>query len=308
MEPKITNTIKVMKKQKNKNSALDLEIIVVNFNTEFWLKKTLTTLQQKYLTHTSYSVNVTVVDNNSSDTSVETVKNEFPWVKLICLDENTGFATANNVGISQTKAKYVMLLNSDMEFTENSNLDTLISFCKKHKDIGCITPKVIFIDGTIDPACHRGDPTPWVAFTYFSGLEKIFSKSQLFGEYHQSYKDFNTIHTIDACSGAAMLVSRAVINKVGLLDERFFMYAEDLDWCKRMRNAGYLITFHPGVSIIHHKYKSGLKSTSQTIAKKTRLHFYNTMLQYYDKHYRSQYPEWMRYIIKYFIVYKKGAL
>jgi GT2 family glycosyltransferase len=103
-------------------------------------------------------------------------------------------------------------------------------------------------------------------------------------------------------------VRREALKVVGLLDEQFFMYAEDLDWCKRFREAGYQIIYHPQVKIIHHKNKSGIKSVSQSIARKTKLHFYNTMLQYYDKHYSNKYPPLVRQVIRYFIVIKKGAL
>ena len=126
--------------------------------------------------------------------------------------------------------------------------------------------------------------------------------------YHQWYKDLDTIHEIDACSGAAMIVRRSAISEVGLLDERFFMYAEDLDWCHRFRAAGYNIVYHPEVSVVHHKYKSGIKGSSKKIARSTHRHFYDTMLQYYDKYYRAQYPELLRIVIKYFTVIKKGAI
>lgn len=291
-----------------KRPKTDLEIVVVNYNTEFWLKKTLTTLKDNYINRTKKKIKVTVVDNNSDDNSVSIIRKEYSWVKLITLPENQGFAAANNRALSESTARYVMLLNSDVEFTHNSDLDILIRFLDTHTNIGAITPKIVFVDGNLDPASHRGDPTPWVAFTYFSGLASLFPKTKLFGEYHQTYKDLSTIHAVDACSGAAMIVRRSLIEKIGLLDDRFFMYAEDLDWCKRIRDAGNMIAFHPSVTVIHHKYKSGLKSSSQAIAKKTRLHFYNTMLQYYDKHYRPHYPELLRTLIKYFIVYKKGAL
>ena len=118
----------------------------------------------------------------------------------------------------------------------------------------------------------------------------------------------STIHEVDACSGAAMIVRTSAMEKVGLLDEQFFMYAEDLDWCKRFRDAGYTVIYHPQVKVIHHKYKSGIKSASQDIARKTHGHFYETMLQYYDKHYQSRYPSFVRGVIKSFVTYKKGAV
>ncbi len=286
----------------------DLEIIIVNYNSQFWLKKTLSTLKEFYLDTTKKTIITTVVDNASEDDSLKMLGREFRWVNTIKLKENFGFAVANNAALRETKAKYVMLLNSDVELTAQSNLDILIKFLEKKPKVGVITPRVEFTNGEIDPACHRGEPTIWASFTYMSGLETLFSSIKTFSGYHQSYKNLRSIHTIDACSGAAMIVRGNLLKNVGLLDERFFMYAEDLDWCKRFREAGYIIVYNPEVSVIHHKYKSGIKNTSQSIARKTRKHFYDTMLQYYDKHYLDAYPKFVRNIIKYILVIKKGAL
>lgn len=287
---------------------VDLEIIILSFNSQFWLKKTLQTLKQFYLQRTEFVVTVTVVDNNSQDETIPMLQSEFKWVNLIKLPENNGFAAGNNVALKESKARYSMLLNSDMECTKLSNFDILINFMESHPTIGVITPKVVFTNGRLDPACHRGEPTLLASFFYFSGLEEMFPDSENFGAYHQTYKGLETIHTIDACSGAAMLIRKSAMEKVGLMDEQFFMYAEDLDWCKRFREAGFLIAYHPSTTIIHHKYKSGIKGSSKKIAQKTRHHFYDTMLQYYDKHYAHQYPKVVRKLIQYFTIIKKGAV
>lgn len=291
-----------------RQAKVHLEIIIVNYNSQFWLKKTLSSLKEFYLSKTKKNVQVTVVDNNSSDDSLKMIAYEFRFVKVLKLKDNFGFAVANNVALKESNAEYVLLLNSDVEFTDKSNLDTLISFMQEKPKVGIITPRIEFISGEIDPACHRGEPTPWAAFTYMFGLETLFPQTKLFAQYHQSYKNLRTIHTIDACSGAALLIKGDLLKEVGLLDERFFMYAEDLDWCRRVREAGYLVVYYPEVVVIHHKNKSGIKSASQQIARKTKKHFYDTMLQYYDKHYMGHYPWFVRNIIKYFLVIKKGAL
>lgn len=293
---------------RKKTYTYDLEIIIVNFNSEFWLKKTLETIDEFYLSQTKKKVKVTVVDNGSEDTSVKMVKKEFNWADLIELKENLGFSAANNKALQLSQAKYCMLVNSDVEFTAKSNLDELMHVMDANKSIGVITPRIEFKDGTIDPACHRGEPDPWTSFTYFSKLAALFPKNSLFARYHQTYRNLFEEHEIDACSGAAMLVRKSAMDKVGLLDERFFMYAEDLDWCKRFREAGYSIFYYPRVVVIHHKHKSGIKNASQKIARKTRMHFYDTMLQYYDKHYRDTYPKFVRTVLRYFLVIKKGAL
>lgn len=285
----------------------DLEIIIVSYNAEFWLKKTLTTLKQYFLRSTKYDVEVTVVDNASTDDSVSMVKRQFRTVTVMQLPENKGFGYANNRAMEKSEARYVMLLNSDMEFTTQSHLDSLIAYMDETPQIGALTPRVQFTNGRIDPAAHRGEPTPWASLTYFLRLEQLMPTSKTFGQYHQGYKNLAAIHTVDACSGAAMIIRRSILDTVGLFDERFFMYAEDLDLCKRIREHGYVIVWHPGATIIHHKYKSGIRGSSRQIARSTKQHFYNTMLQYYDKHYRHMYPEFVRTLIKTVISIKKGA-
>lgn len=286
----------------------DLTIIILTYNSQFWLKKTLVTLKEFYLDRTKKNVEVVVVDNHSTDNTVAMINQEFGWTTLIEVEDNNGFAAGNNVALKQLTSPYAMLLNSDMEFTEHTDLDVLINYMDAHHEVGVITPRVEFTDGKIDPACHRGEPTLWASATYFAKLETLFPRSKRFGQYHQFYKDMNSIHTIDACSGAAMMVRTSAVEKVGLLDERFFMYAEDLDWCKRFREADYAIVYHPGVKVIHHKYKSGIKSASKKIATQTGRHFYDTMLQYYDKHYHSKYPRFVRTIIRYFLAMKKEGI
>ncbi|OGJ38647.1 MAG: hypothetical protein A2383_00180 [Candidatus Pacebacteria bacterium RIFOXYB1_FULL_39_46] len=292
-----------------KNKKADLNIILLNYNAQFWLKKTLTSLKKFYLNKTKYQVEVTVVDNDSTDGSPVMVAKEFRWAKLIKSGGNIGFSAGNNLALKQSTARYTMLLNSDTEFHHGSNLDILIDYLDENPQVGIITPRVELPNGSLDQASHRGEPTPWAALTYFSGLAKIFPKSSLFGRYHLTFKNLNEIHEIDCCSGAAMIFpTKFMLEKVGLLDERFFMYAEDLDWCHRFREAGKKIIYHPGVQLTHHKYKSGIKSSSSRFSKKIHNMFYDTMLLYYDKWYAAKYPKFFRTLLRYFLFIKKGGL
>ena len=292
-----------------KTDQADLTIVVLSFNTQFWLKKTLTTLKEFYLDKTKYKVAVIVVDNASTDGSPTMVKKEFRWVKLIQSTGNVGFAAGNNIALQKLTSRYGMLLNSDTEFHHGSNLDVLIEYLDEHPTVGLITPRVELPNGRVDMASHRGEPTPWTSLTYFLGLEKLFPCSHLFGQCHQTYRNMQEIHEIDACTGAAMMFPvKLMQKKVGYLDEQFFMYAEDLDWCRRFREAGKKVIYHPGAQITHHKYKSGIKSSSTRFSKKVHNMFYDTMLMYYDKWYAAQYPKLYRTLLRAFLFVKKGGL
>ncbi len=285
---------------------IDLTIIIVNFNAVKWLELTLTTLKKYYLDKTKYQVKVEVVDNASTDGSVNLVKKNFNWVKLTLLETNKGYAVANNLALKAAQSEYVMLLNSDVELNDKSNFDLLLNYLEANPEVAVITPKLLLTNGQIDPACHRGEPTPWASLTYFAGLESIWPKFKPFSQYHQYYKDLNTIHRIDACSGAAMMVRNSAVKKTGFLDERFFMYAEDLDWCRRFRLNGGSVIYYPLVSLIHHKKKSGLQSSAQQTSRQTNEYFYSTMGLYYDKHYAAHYPGWFSWLVKQVINIKKA--
>ena len=288
------------------SKRIDLSIIILNYNGQFWLKKLLPTLKENYLDISKYQVETIVVDNGSTDGSMKMLHSDFKWVNTLESGHNGGFSFGNNFALQKTSARHVMLLNSDTEFLtdQQSDLDQIIDYMDQNKEIAATTPKLELGDGKLDPACHRGEPTPWASFTYMSGLETLFPKIKLFSGYHQSYKNLDSIHEIDACSGAAMIVRNSAIQKIGLLDDNFFMYAEDLDWCKRFRDGGYKIFFYPNIKIIHYKNKSGIKSSNKKTSSITRQHFYKTMLQYYDKHYQNKYPKFIREIVKYFVLIK----
>lgn len=281
----------------------DLTLIYLNYNTPDWTSLALSSLQTHYLKKTKLKVEVIVVDNASTDGSADLIEQQFSWVKLIRAEENGGFAVGNNLALKQITSRYVMLINSDVEATKDTNLDELVYYMDAHPEVSVVTPKLTLASGKLDPASHRGEPTPWASLTYFSGLAKLFPSSPLLARYHLSFKDLRHIHEIDACSGAAMLVRTSAMQKVGVLDERFFMYAEDLDWCKRFRDEGGTVMFYPNVHMIHHKYKSG-RGQKGKVKSTTSKHFYQTMLQYYDKHYWKTYPSIVRLGIQLFVWYK----
>ena len=191
-----------------------LEIVIVSYNSRFWLRKTLDSLKRFYIPFSKHNIKVTLVDNASSDGTADIIKNEYSYVNLIKSEQNLGFSKGNNLALKESKADYIMLLNSDMEFTEKSkNIDALIRHLVDNPETGIITPKLTLGNGQIDPACHRGEPSLLDVFFYFSGFEKLFPKFKIFTKYHLLYKDFSTMHEVDAVTGACMLMKNDILKK-----------------------------------------------------------------------------------------------
>lgn len=269
--------------------AIDVSIIILNYNTKDLLLACLASIAKSQTSNDRWEV--IVVDNASTDDSVKTVKSEelrIKNLKLIQNAKNLGFAAGNNVGIRQAKGNYILLLNSDTEVSPNAIADTK-TFLDAHPIAAGATCKILLPDGTMDPACHRGFPTPWAAFTYFIGLETLFPHSELFAQYHLGYKDFANPHEIDSPSGAFFMIRREVIERVGFLDEDYFMYGEDLDWAYRIKQAGLHIWFYPFATVLHRKKQSGRLVDDPHLRLKTERYFYETMKLFYEKHYKHRY-------------------
>ena len=281
---------------------IDLSIIIVNYNTKNLLRNLLTSFKNSNLGN--YKAEVIVIDNASFDGSVEMVKNNFSQVKLVINKKNLGYAKANNKGIRKARGRYILLLNSDT-LLNKTTIFKMIKFMDENKKYIAATCRIELADGEIDLSCHRGFPTPWAAFIYFSGLEKFFPESKVFGCYHQGWKDMGEIHDIDVISGAFFMIRKSVFKKIGLLDERFFIYAEDIDLCYRIKQSGQKIAFNPHTKITHFKTSSGRKSgksnkitrKDKEIRKRTSKYFFETMKLFYDKHYKDKYPWIIRKIV-----------
>lgn len=269
-----------------KRQHVDLSIIILSYNTAALLRGCLTSVFSSQTPDDAWEI--IVVDNASTDGSTDMVEKEFPGVRLVRNKKNIGFSAGNNVGIRQACGDYVLLLNSDTEVGPGT-MQAMLSFLQSRPDAGAATCRLVLPDASLDPACHRGFPTPWAALTYFLGLEKMFPRFPLFAQYHQRYKDISAVHEIDSPSGAFFLVRKTVIDTVGLLDEDFFMYGEDLDWAYRIKQSGWKIFYNPAVSALHRKKQSGRAHADSTIRKQTRRYFYETMKLFYKKHYAKRY-------------------
>lgn len=283
-------------------AKIDLSVIILSYNTKELLKQCL----ESIIHNTKYEIQIEiiVVDNGSNDGSQEMVKKEFSKVILIENKENLGYAKGNNVGLKYARGNYILFLNSDTEVFEGA-LEKALEFMQQNKEVGALSPKTLLASGKMDPDCHRGFPTPWASITYFFGLEKLFPKSNFFGQYHKFYLDLDKNHEIDAGAGAFMIIPREIIDKVGIWDESYFFYGEDLDFFYRIKKAGYKVMFYAPPLLKHYKgASSGLRSESRLIAKNSKENrirvakaSVNAMEIFYKKFYQTQYPFWLTFIV-----------
>ena len=266
----------------------DLAIVIVSYNTRDLLRDCLTSVFQS---ETAASYAVYVVDNHSSDGSAAMVRAEFPAVRLIELDRNSGYAVANNVGLraagfgepaGDRAARYALLLNPDTRLGPNA-LAQMLAFMEDHSEAGAVGPKLVRQDGSLDRACRRSFPSPENAFYRLSGLARLFPRHPRFGRYNLGYLDPDEMAEVDSLVGAFMLIRGAVLRAVGLLDERFFMYGEDIDLCFRIKELGYKIYYYPAVTVLHYKGAASRQRSAASI-----VHFYRAMALFHDKHYRAR--------------------
>ena len=266
-----------------RNSELDLVVVILNYNTRDLLRDCLVSLRNQ----AGLRFITCVVDNCSSDQSAEMVEREFPEVSLIRNPANNGFSAGNNLGLrafgfpEKPQARYAMLLNPDTVAPADA-LHGLVAFADANPDIGVVGPRLILPDGTLDKACRRSFPTPEVSFYRLTGLSKLFPRSRRFGRYNMTFLDEHKQADVDSVVGACMLVRAEAIQKAGLLDEQFFMYGEDLDWCLRLKQAGFRVVYYPSV-IVHH-----VKRAASRKSKKAQYEFQRAMWLFYRKHYRAR--------------------
>jgi len=271
-------------------NPLEISIVIVNYNVKDFLLQALVSIERAL---ENIAAEVIVVDNASIDKSVEAVLAEFPNVVLIANNVNHGFAKSCNQGIKVSRGKVIVLLNPDTIVQEDTFTSTL-EFLSKSTDVGMLGCKILNPDGSLQLSCRRSFPTPWVAFTKLSGLSRFFSKTRLFGRYNLTYLDSDETCQVEAISGSFMAVRRETITNVGLLDEAFFMYGEDLDWCYRVGKAGWKVVYYPKTQIIHFKGESSKKAKFDSLRT-----FYHAMDLFARKHFKDQrqlVPYWLLWI------------
>lgn len=276
---------------------MKLSIIIVNYNVKYFLEQCLYSVRKATR---GIALEVIVVDNNSVDGSVEMLKEKFKDIQLIENRKNTGFSVANNQGIEVSKGEYVLLLNPDTVVQEDT-FEKIVKFMDEHPDAGGLGVKMIDGKGNFLPESKRGLPTPMVAFFKIFGLARIFPKSKLFGKYHLGYLSNDEVHEVDVLAGAFMLMRREALNKVGLLDETFFMYGEDIDLSYRIQLGGYKNYYYPQTSIIHYKGESTKKSSVNYV-----FVFYNAMIIFAKKHFSKNNAKLFSFLINIAVYVRAG--
>ena len=259
-----------------------LSVIIVNYNVKYFLEQCLCSVK-KALEHGSFSgdrAEVLVIDNNSIDGSIEYLQPRFPFVRFIANKENTGYARANNQGLKESAGKYVLFLNPDTILPEDIFQKT-ISFFDEHADAGALGVRMIDGSGRFLKESKRGLPTAWASFCKMTGLTGLFPSSRTFAGYYMGHLPENVTQEVEVLAGAFLMARRDVLQTIGGFDERFFMYAEDIDLSYRIVQAGCKNYYVADAAIIHFKGESTRKD-----ARYIKL-FYKAMQQFVEKHYKS---------------------
>jgi N-acetylglucosaminyl-diphospho-decaprenol L-rhamnosyltransferase len=289
----------------------NLAVIIVSYNTCALLRECLKSVS---VAASGLQVEVCVVDNASPDDSTTMVRADFPWVHLIANADNRGYPQANNQGLRlfgfQDAAggtggplpgpaapddarlpAFVLLLNPDTVLPPGA-LHEMLAFLESRPRAGVAGPRLVRLDGSLDKACRRSFPTPESSLWHLMRLDRLFPRSPRFARYDLSYLSPNLTAEVDAVAGAFMLVRRAAIAQAGLLDETFWMYGEDLDWAKRIKDCGWQVWYNAAVTVVH------VKEAASRHSYRARVEFYRALILFYEKHYRAVTPFWLDWAIR----------
>ncbi len=253
---------------------MDLSIVIVNYKSKDYTDACIKSIYDN--THNIY-FEVIVVDNNSGDGCIEMVKEKYPRVKTFQNDENAGFSKANNLGIRLAVGRYILLLNPDT-IVHGKSLEKMVEYMDINSHVGVAGCRVENPDGTLQRACRRSLPTPLVAFLRLSGLSRLFPRSRMLAKYNLTYVDENKGIAVDAVSGAFLMFRCEVLEDVPGLDEDYFMYAEDIDFCYRAKKSGWKVMYYPRARITHFKGQS-----SKHFSMEATKAFYNSMAIFFNK-------------------------
>lgn len=270
----------------NDNSAVDISIVVVNWNTRDELRACLKSVAAE----SAVSSEIILVDNASSDGSVEMVRAGFPQVKLIENSANLGFAKAANQGIAASRGRYVLSLNPDAEAKPGA-LSALVRFGDENPKIGIFGPKILNLDGSVYYSCRRF-PTLAAGFFRNTILGKFFPRNTYLMDYLMAGWDHSQTKEVDWVSGAALVMRRELLDDIGAMDERFYMYCEDVDIAYRAKQKGWRVAYFPGAVIVHARARSSDKNPNRMIVE-----FHKSMYRFFKKHYLHEYSIFARLLV-----------
>ena len=255
----------------------EVSVVIVAWNAKHYLELCLNSLAEA---PPKRALEVFVVDNASSDGTAEMVETAYPWVKLIKSTENLGFSRGNNVAIRQCQGRYIALVNPDVIVFPGC-LDALADFLDENPRVGDVGPRVFNPDMTQQSTCRRF-PTLWNNFCSATRLETIFKGSRFFAGEHMFYFPHDRTLPVDVIVGCFSMIRREAFEEVGLLDEGLFMYGDDVDWCRRARNAGWEVVFYPGARAIHDRGKTTAPYPVRFAVAQQR-----SVLRYWKKHHNA---------------------
>lgn len=273
----------------------DLSIVIVNWNVRDLLRHCLHSIFQLPLSNfqpptSNFEIEVIVVDNASSDDSVAMMENEFPQVRLIANSENVGFTVGNNQGITASRGRYILLLNPDTEIVGDA-LTMMVKYMDAHPQVGVLGPQLLNPGGSIQSS-RRRFPTLATAFLESTILQQWFPRNRATRHYYITDHPDDEVQEVDWVTGACLLARRETIEEVSLLDEGFFMYSEELDWCRRMKAQGWKVVYLPTARVIHYGAQS-----SEQVKSFQYIQFQRSKIRYFRKHHGPWQAEVLRLFI-----------
>jgi hypothetical protein len=259
-----------------KRGTADLSVIIVNWNVRPLLERCLASVTES-AQRGGLNCELIVVDNASTDGSPDMVRRLFPTVELICSDANLGFARANNLGASRAGGRYLLFLNPDTEVVGDA-LPTMVAYMDQHPAVGLLGPKLLFPDGRVQPS-RRRFPTLATAFLESTVVQQWFPQNRTLDRYYVRDRSDDVEQDVDWVVGACMLIRREAWDEIGPLDERFFMYSEELDWCRRLKSAGWRVVYLPSATVVHYEGQS-----SAQVVPARHIYFQSSKVLYFRKH------------------------
>jgi N-acetylglucosaminyl-diphospho-decaprenol L-rhamnosyltransferase len=282
--------------------VVDLSIVVVSWNVRDLLRRCLRSVLQAPGFHLpagpgidtppppGRQLEIVVVDNGSSDGSPDMIYSEFPGVRLIANQDNRGFTAANNQGLALSQGQWLLLLNPDAEVV-GAALSTMVEYMEGHPQVGALGPQLRYPDGSLQSS-RRRFPTFATALVESTVVQEWWPDNALLRRYYMADTPDDAIQPVDWVVGACLLVRREVYQQVGGLDEGFFMYSEEMDWCRRIRSAGWDVVYLPPVTVIHHEGKS-----SEQVVPSRHIYFQSSKVRYFRKHHGRLQAEALRWFL-----------